>query len=225
MRRLHFRKTVPLALAAAAALAAGCADSNEAARNSNAAEQAFLAAMAPHHESAIRMAGMASKRAQHGELRQLAGEIVTAQEAEVAKIARMHRRLTGETLRPNADAHAQLGLSAREAGMMHQGRHAIAELARAKEFDRAFIDAMLPHHEGAIRMAKAVLPDAKDAALRRLAKGIVRDQSREIAQMNRWRAAWYGGPSRTHGVPESGSAEGERMDEPQREAGGAHERH
>ena len=226
MRRLEFWKRFPLALAAAAALAAGCADDpNEEAGRSNAAEQAFLAAMAPHHESAIRMAGIASKRAQHRELRQLAVDIAAAQEAEVAKIARMHRRLTGETLRPNADAHAQLGLSAREAGMMHQGRHAIAELTSAKDFDRAFIDAMLPHHQGAIRMAKAVLPDARDAELRRLAKQIVRDQSREIVQMSRWRAAWYGAPSPAGGRPESGSAESERMDEPQREPGGAHERH
>jgi uncharacterized protein (DUF305 family) len=137
--------------------------------------------MAPHHESAIRMAGIASKRARHAELRKLARDIVTAQEAEVAKIARMHRRLMGETLRPNADAHAQLGLSARQAGMMHQGSHAVDELKRAKAFDRAFIDAMLPHHAGAIRMAQAVLPRAGDAELRRLAQQIVHDQSREIS--------------------------------------------
>ena len=225
MRRLDFRKTCPLALAAAAALAAGCADSNDEARKSNATEQAFLAAMAPHHESAIRMAGIASKRAEHRELRQLAGDILAAQQAEVAKIARMHRRLTGETLRPNADAHAQLGLSAREAGMMHQGRHAIAELSRARDFDRAFIDAMLPHHQGAIRMAKAVLPDAKDAELRRLAEQIVRDQSREIIQMNGWRTAWYGARSPAGEAPASGSVEREPMVEPLREPGGAHERH
>jgi len=225
MRALDFRKTFVLALAAAAALAAGCADSNEEARKSNAAEQAFLAAMAPHHESAIRMAGIASKRAQHRELRQLAAGILAAQQAEVAQIAQMHRRLTGETLRPNADARAQLGLSAQEAGMMHQGRHAIAELTRAKEFDRAFIDAMLPHHQGAIRMARAVLPGAKDPELRRLAGRIVRDQSREIVKMNRWRDAWYGARSPAGGVQESGSAESEPMDELQREPGRAHDRH
>ena len=43
-------------------------------------------------------------------------------------------------------------------------------------------------------MAKAVLPDAKDAELRTLAGQIVRDQ-REIVQMKRWRAAWYGARS------------------------------
>jgi uncharacterized protein (DUF305 family) len=224
MRRLDFRKALAFAFAAAAALAAGCADSNDAARESSQAEQAFLAAMAPHHESAIRMAGIASKRARHGELRKLARDIVTTQEGEVTQIARMHRRLTGETLRPNADAHAQLGLSARAAGMMHQGRHAVDELKRAKRFDRAFIDAMLPHHAGAIRMAQAVLPRAGDAELRRLAEQIVRDQSREIVQMERWRSAWYGAPSPAGGVGGGGAAS-EPMDLMEREPGGAHERH
>jgi uncharacterized protein (DUF305 family) len=218
------RKTFALALTAAAALAIGCADSNDESHASE-AEQAFLAAMAPHHESAIKMAGVASKRAAHRELRELAATIVEAQQTEIATIAQIHMRLTGEALRPNADAHQQLGLSAEEAGMMHDGRQALAELKGAKPFDRAFIDAMVPHHQGAIRMARAALAVSENAALKRLAERIVTDQSREIAQMNRWRAAWYGGSSPAGGVPRDGSGEAEPMDGSEQEPGGAHEGH
>jgi uncharacterized protein (DUF305 family) len=214
-----------LALAVAPALAAGCADSDDESREANEAEQAFLAAMAPHHESAIAMAGLASKRAGHPELKELADTIVGAQQAEIPKIAQLHMRLTGEVLRPNADAHQQLGLSAEEAGMMHDGPDAVAELKRAKPFDRAFIDAMVPHHQGAIRMARAVLAVSTDPSLRRLAERIVADQSHEIGQMNRWREAWYGGQSPAGGVEKSGSAEEEPVDGSEREPGGAHERH
>jgi uncharacterized protein (DUF305 family) len=213
-----------LALTAVAALTAACADSTGG-PHAEETEQAFLAAMAPHHESAIAMAGVASNRAAHPRLKVLADGIVESQQAEIARIALIHMRLTGESLRANADAHQQLGLSAEQAGMMHGGSEEVAELRRAKPFDRAFIDAMVPHHQGAIRMARAVLAVSEDAAVRRLAEGIVADQSREIGQMNRWRAAWYGGPSPAGGVPRSESAEEEQMDGSEREPGGGHEGH
>ena len=224
MIRFNLRRTFPraLALVAVAALAAGCADSDDESSGANQAEQAFLAAMAPHHESAIAMAAIVSQRARHHQLKDLARAIATAQGAEIRRIAGIHRRLTGETLRPNADAHAQLGLTADEAGMMHDGRDALAELRRAKPFDRAFIDAMVPHHQGAIRMARAVLAVSEDAELRRLAERIVANQRREIAQMNRWRSAWSGGPSPAGGVPKSGSGGAAPMDDAEHEPDGMH---
>jgi uncharacterized protein (DUF305 family) len=227
MSPFNFRKTFAhaVALVAAAAIAAGCADSNDESHDAKEIEQAFLAAMAPHHESAIAMAAVASKRARHRELKALADAIIDTQETEIAEIAQIHMRLSGEALRPNADAHQQLGLSADEAGMMHDGPEAMAELKRAKPFDRAFIDAMVPHHQGAIRMARAVLAVSENADLRRLAERIVADQSREIAQMNRWRATWYGAPSPAGGVPKSGSEGAEPMDGSERDPGGAHKRH
>jgi uncharacterized protein (DUF305 family) len=65
-------------------------------------------------------------------------------------------------------------------------------LERATPFDKAFIDAMVPHHEGAIAMAKELLKKGEQPALRKMAKDIVDAQSEEIAQMKQWRKAWYG---------------------------------
>ncbi len=61
------------------------------------------------------------------------------------------------------------------------------------EFDRAFIDAMVPHHESAIAMAQA----AKEAGLSqpdlvKVADDILATQQREIDQMKEWRAEWFG---------------------------------
>lgn len=61
------------------------------------------------------------------------------------------------------------------------------------EFDRAFIDAMVPHHESAIAMAKA----AKEAGLDQpdlvaVADAILATQQVEIGQMKDWRGEWFG---------------------------------
>ncbi len=46
--------------------------------------------------------------------------------------------------------------------------------------DRDFAAMMIPHHEGAIAMAKAELLYGKDPVLLRLAQGIVVEQGQEI---------------------------------------------
>ena len=49
--------------------------------------------------------------------------------------------------------------------------------------DHDFATMMIPHHQGAIDMAKAELIYGKDERLRRLAQGIIVEQSQEIAVM------------------------------------------
>lgn len=49
-----------------------------------------------------------------------------------------------------------------------------------------FVTMMIPHHQGAINMAKAVLLSTKDAELRNLAQGIITEQLNEINVMRAW---------------------------------------
>lgn len=58
----------------------------------------------------------------------------------------------------------------------------------AKNLDVAFICGMIPHHQGAIDMAKAELAHGKDPFARRLAQDIVTAQEKEIAEMLAWLA-------------------------------------
>ncbi|MFJ4292915.1 DUF305 domain-containing protein [Cupriavidus sp. NPDC089707] len=54
--------------------------------------------------------------------------------------------------------------------------------------DHDFVAMMIPHHQGAIDMAKALLLDTRDPELRNLAQGIITDQQNEIRLMQAWLA-------------------------------------
>jgi uncharacterized protein (DUF305 family) len=54
-------------------------------------------------------------------------------------------------------------------------------IAPSGNADRDFARAMIPHHQGAIEMARLELLHGHDDRLRRLAQGIVIEQSQEIA--------------------------------------------
>ena len=64
--------------------------------------------------------------------------------------------------------------------------------AQAAPFDQQFIDSMVPHHQSALMMAKLAVTKAPHAEVKALARNIVRDQQKEIAQMKAWRKAWFG---------------------------------
>ena len=76
--------------------------------------------------------------------------------------------------------------------MIDAGQFDRLRIIAAKPFDRAFIDMMVPHHQGAIAMAKRLLKDGEQQALRKMANDVIDAQTKEIAQMREWRKAWYG---------------------------------
>ena len=54
--------------------------------------------------------------------------------------------------------------------------------------DRDFVAGMIPHHQGAVDMARVELQYGKDPALRRLAQQIIASQQKEITFMRQWEA-------------------------------------
>jgi uncharacterized protein (DUF305 family) len=183
-------------LALAAFGAAGCGG-NEAGSSGGSEQdrqvgQAFLRGMAHHHETAIEMARIAQTRGEDPFIKTLAEEIVTTQAREVAQMKKIHERLFDGPLEPDPGAHDGLGLSAEEAGMTHTAR-TNELLESANPFDRAFVDEMVPHHRGAIKMAKVVLSNTRDAAIKNLANSIIRTQEAEVKAMVSFRGRKFGG--------------------------------
>jgi uncharacterized protein (DUF305 family) len=190
-----------LALVVVIAIVASDDDGDSAAARET--DGAFIAEMVPHHESAIEMAEIALRRAEHQEIEGLAREIIDTQSAEIDQLEAHHERIFGEPLAAMSAQHGTLGLPAHEAGMEAD----VAALEKAKPFDLAFIDMMIRHHQGAIRMARIELERGSDEQLGDLATAIIEAQSSEIEEMNAWRERWYGSPSPAGGVPPADEAE------------------
>jgi uncharacterized protein (DUF305 family) len=77
--------------------------------------------------------------------------------------------------------------------VMHKGMHSAGYTG---EPDHDFVTMMIPHHQGAIDMAKALLLYGKDQQLKRLAQEIIADQQNEVQLMQLWLTKRPGGDAR-----------------------------
>jgi uncharacterized protein (DUF305 family) len=71
---------------------------------------------------------------------------------------------------------------------MSEMHHGMAAGASSVDPDRTFVRMMIPHHQGAVDMSKALLLYGKDRELQQLAKSIVAEQQSEIQLMQLWLA-------------------------------------
>ena len=169
-----------VATAAAALLlglgAAGCGEDETSAADAagNGVDRAFAAEMIPHHRSAIEMARIGEQRAKTKAVRQLASAIDHIQDEEIIILRREDGLLAREGV-----ARGELGVPSHMMGMDDDP----AALKTAADVDRAFLEMMIPHHEGAIEMARAELAKGTDPELRDLAQRIIDAQQREIRFM------------------------------------------
>lgn len=187
------------ALFAAIILGPGCAQTGSRSDQVDSFDQQFIDMMVPHHQGAVQMAQLAQRRAEHPEIKQLAEAIIRSQEAEIATMKGWRKDWFGSDGTPPLDKVPMVpGMAGHGGG--HGGGGTMMDMAADVEtlrnapepFDRAFIDAMIPHHESAIEAAKAAQTRAQKPELKELAKAIIADQQREIEQLMVWRQAWYG---------------------------------
>jgi len=197
--------------AAAAALIAGCSDSDTSAPGAapasppasghaapsratpsataehNAADVAFAQGMLPHHTQAITMSSQASERAASPEVKDLATKI---EQAQAPEIDQMNQMLTawgapdpqpGSTQMPGMPGMGTGDMSM--PGMMNEDQMQQLAALSGAAFDRAFLQMMIEHHTGAVQMAQTELAQGQNPQAKQLAQAIVGEQQAEIAQM------------------------------------------
>jgi uncharacterized protein (DUF305 family) len=143
----------------------------------------YIDMMVPHHQLAIDMARVAELHAQHGEIKGLARDIIAAQDDEIHRMLIWRGELTGSSPTPATSGHSHPLMPGMDVDL--------AALAASPDFDRAFIQAIIPHHQSAIDMSRAAIPNLKHPALRDLAHDIITTQQVEIDRMRGWLRAWY----------------------------------
>lgn len=81
----------------------------------------------------------------------------------------------------------------REDHTEHDAATAAAQSAtsNAADADLQFIDGMIPHHEGAVSMARLALEEAEHAEISGMAEEIIAAQEAEIGQLRDWRTQWF----------------------------------
>jgi uncharacterized protein (DUF305 family) len=144
----------------------------------------FIVQMIPHHDDAIDMAELALERSERPEIRQLAADIRSSQTAENAQMREWYREWYGGA--PTVSRGMGMGM-----GMMSETTDMRA-LESAPDFDKEFLEQMIPHHEMAVMMTSMVGNVGGRQELRELADSMRRAQSREIELMEGWYSEWYG---------------------------------
>jgi uncharacterized protein (DUF305 family) len=146
-------------------------------------DQRFLDQMIIHHQGAVMSAQMMIGDSARPELRDLAQRIITGQQHEIEQMRQWRQDWYGSAS------------SATLPGMMSGGMIGGAMMSRDQmrqmmgantDFDRMFLQMMIPHHEAAIAMAQQALTQAEHPEIKTLAQGIITTQRAEIGEMQRY---------------------------------------
>ncbi|MEW1750879.1 DUF305 domain-containing protein [Streptomyces angustmyceticus] len=148
----------------------------------NAADVAFAKGMIPHHRQAVEMADLAATRASSPQVKEFADKIKKAQAPEIRTLSgwlsAWHEPVPAEMPGMDHSAHSSMP------GM--KGMEEMAALGKksGKDFDRSFLEMMVGHHRGAVKMAGTEQDKGAFGRAKTLAADIIRTQSAEIARMN-----------------------------------------
>ena len=149
------------------------------------ADAQFMQDMIPHHNQAVQMSALVSERTNRPELVDVAGRIDVSQADEIEFMQHWLRE-RGEDV-PDPTAHEAMHTSHHMAGMATPEQMAKLAESSGTDFDRLFLQLMIPHHEGAVTMVKELMKQpgaAYDPVMFEFTTDITNDQTAEIERMN-----------------------------------------
>ena len=148
------------------------------------ADVKFLQGMIIHHQQAILMSSMADKRTNNETIVDLAKRIDVSQEDEINFMESwLYDRGENKKDIPHHNMHMDMGM----AGMATPKQLEDLKNTKATDFDRLFLQLMIAHHDGALKMVeelKEFSGSAYDPILSEFVSDLVNDQGVEIERMN-----------------------------------------
>ena len=145
----------------------------------------FIDAMVAHHQAAIDMSLPADTNAMRPELRDFARKVIEDQFREVELMKGWRRQwYPGKPQVPTIMVMPGMRTSLK--GMESDPMKAL----KGAEYDRMYVDMMIPHHEGAVALAREALAKSQRPEIKELAQSIIDAQQGEIEMMNRWKSEW-----------------------------------
>jgi uncharacterized protein (DUF305 family) len=160
--------------------------------------------MTAHHQQALEMADLALTRAKRPEIKQLARSIIKDQKSEIQTMATLYKTAYGTEIPAMAMGGGMMGKDG--SAMNKDGNRGMTQmpmngmsgmkmdmnaLKNAADFDREFLRQMSAHHQTATEMSQMVLQTTKSPEIQTLAQSIVKAQTAEIGQMQKWYQTWY----------------------------------
>lgn len=140
----------------------------------------FVLEIIPHHEGGINMAKAIVKYGSNPEVKKIAENIITSQEAQITIMKQLKAKFEKEKPSSKADSEEYLEEYNKVKDKMFKEMQGV-EITN--NVDANFLQEMIYHHEGAIGMAKDILKYTKDPELRKLAENIVTTQSKGVEEM------------------------------------------
>lgn len=134
-------------------------------------DKSFLEGMIPHHIEAVNTSKIIVQSTKDTELKDFANKVIVDQSKEIEMMKNWYKTLTNSDYKDNGKYQPMMTSMS---SMMNT------------DLDKAYIQGMIAHHNGAIDMAKKILPISKLSDVKTLANNITSNQAKEVETLSNW---------------------------------------
>lgn len=140
----------------------------------------FLYEMIPHHEAAVSMSENILKYGHNEEVKQLAANIIRDQLAGIGKLEALKEKLIKN---PQINKQAEEAYLKTYTNIYQTMITAMQDAKLTGNIDKDFLEEMIPHHEGAIKMSQNIMKYTQNTELKTILQNIITTQQKQLAEM------------------------------------------